>query len=378
MKRILFLFSAALLMLACSQEKKITVDLSNNSSLDKAGELVELDWQALTAKLPLEQGQFIVVNEFGDQVPYQVLYKGEVTPQAIIFPVTLAANTQAKYTIKGDKPMEFPTLTFGRKIPERKDDFAWENDRIAFRVYGPALAPENPSNGVDIWLKKTDNLIVNKFYKEELQDGLSYHVDRGEGLDCYKVGHTLGAGAIAPFFDNKIWVENHYSSAKVLDSGILRTSFELAYDTVRVNDQIYSKNVVITLDAGSQFCKANVSYQGNFETIDLAAGIFLHSELGDIKTDKDAGTIAYAENAVSDAGLPAGRNYVGVIFTTPVKEIFQDSEHIAGVSSYTKEQSFVYYFGAGWSQWGFETDADWFNYVNNTAKELELPIGVTF
>lgn len=32
---------------------------------------------------------------------------------------------------------------FCRQVPERMDDFAWENDRGAFRMYGPALW-ENP------------------------------------------------------------------------------------------------------------------------------------------------------------------------------------------------------------------------------------------
>ena len=33
---------------------------------------------------------------------------------------------------------------YGRHVPERKDDFAWENEYAAFRMYGPALKPENP------------------------------------------------------------------------------------------------------------------------------------------------------------------------------------------------------------------------------------------
>ena len=28
---------------------------------------------------------------------------------------------------------------YGRYVPERKDDFAWENEYAAFRMYGPAL-----------------------------------------------------------------------------------------------------------------------------------------------------------------------------------------------------------------------------------------------
>ena len=51
------------------------------------------------------------------------------------------------------KQAEPAKKVFGRYVPERKDDIAWENEYAAFRFYGPALAPENPSNGVDLWLK---------------------------------------------------------------------------------------------------------------------------------------------------------------------------------------------------------------------------------
>jgi hypothetical protein len=96
--------------------------------------------------------------------------------------------------------------------------------------------------------------------------------------------------------------------------------------------------------------------------------------LGTIEVNRESGTIAYAENAVSDAGLPAGRNYLGVVFTTPVKEIFQDTEHIAGATAYSVDQPFVYYFGGGWSQWGFADDKDWFNYVEEFAKKINAPL----
>jgi hypothetical protein len=280
------------------------------------------------------------------------------------------------YSIKAGVSGEFPVKTFGRQVPERKDDFAWENDRVVYRVYGPALADEYPSNGYDLWLKKTDALIVNKFYKDDLENGISYHVDHGEGLDCYKVGHTLGAGAIAPFAGNKIWVENHYTTAKILDAGILRTTFELTYDSVWAGDKVLNEKVIVSLDAGSQFNKATVSYSGDFETLDLAAGIYLHAELGTIVTNQELGTVAYAENAVSDAGVPAGRNYVGVVFTSPVKEIFQDAEHIAGVTGYSNNQSLVYYFGGGWSQGGFPVDTDWFRHVEEFAKKINAPLEI--
>ena len=41
-----------------------------------------------------------------------------------------------------------------RFVPERKDDFAWENDLIAFRAYGPALRYFPEDSGFDAWPKR--------------------------------------------------------------------------------------------------------------------------------------------------------------------------------------------------------------------------------
>ncbi|MDL2243391.1 DUF4861 domain-containing protein [Bacteroidales bacterium OttesenSCG-928-J19] len=260
-------------------------------------------------------------------------------------------------------------LVAGRQVPERKDDFAWENDRAAFRVYGPALANENPSSGIDMWFKKTEKLVMDRFYKGELEDGLSYHEDRGEGMDAYKVGHTLGAGGISPYADGKIWVENHYTTAEVLSLTPTNITFQLTYDSVQMGDKYLNKKVVVSLDAGSQFNKATVTYDGDFDAIQLAAGVFLHQELGTVVADQENGTIAYAEKAIAERGNPdAGRCYTGVIFTTPVVELFQDDVHAAGIVDYKKGEELVYYFGGGWSEWGFDSDQAWFDYVKNFKK----------
>ena len=105
---------------------------------------------------------------------------------------------------------------FGRFVPERKDDFAWENEYAAFRMYGPALAPENPSNGVDLWLKASPELIVDSFYYREHELGLPYHINYGKGLDCYKVGHTTGCGGLAIVADGKLWIGGPYSRHEIL------------------------------------------------------------------------------------------------------------------------------------------------------------------
>ncbi len=59
-------------------------------------------------------------------------------------------------------------LVFGRAIPERKDDFAWENKVVAYRIYGPALeATGEISSGIDVWSKRIPNFVVDSFYKQD-------------------------------------------------------------------------------------------------------------------------------------------------------------------------------------------------------------------
>ena len=35
----------------------------------------------------------------------------------------------------------YPAEAFGRAVPERYDDYAWENNKVATASYGPALEP---------------------------------------------------------------------------------------------------------------------------------------------------------------------------------------------------------------------------------------------
>ena len=54
--------------------------------------------------------------------------------------------------------------TFARYVPERIDDFAWENDKIAFRAYGPKARKGAENSGIDCWLKRVEYPIIDKWY----------------------------------------------------------------------------------------------------------------------------------------------------------------------------------------------------------------------
>ncbi len=374
--RNLFIVLSSIIVLASCKINQLTIEVSNPSDVDHDKTTVEVAWADITAKLKsVDPAKIMVVNaKNGEELMHQVIYNGQPTPQILIFQVSLHPKQSMKLLLKEGLSKQQTVKAYGRFVPDRKDDYAWENDRVAFRMYGPALAAENPSNGVDIWMKRTEAMIVNEFYEND-RNRKSYHVDHGHGMDCYKVGHTLGAGGIAPYVDDTLWVGDHFATQKTLDNGPLRITFMLTYDNWPVGKKIYTEEIVISLDAGSQLNKAIVSYGGDFSDIQVAAGISIHEDPGNIKTDDSAGYIAFGEIATSDAGIPAGRNYVAAVIPDgKMTKSLKQQEHILALAPYKKGEKFTYYFGGGWSQWGFDSDNAWFDYVAGYALKLKNPL----
>jgi hypothetical protein len=344
-----------------AQGREIVV--SNNSDIDRTGEMVEICLSELNFS-----ASFILVDSEGKEIPCQLTN----SRRTMIFPVELRAHSSKTYQLKQGVPSPVAAKTAARHVPERKDDFAWENDFAAYRMYGPALARENPGNGVDLWLKCTDSLIVDKFYADELEKGLSYHVNHGLGLDCYSVGRTLGAGGIAPY-TSQLWIGKHYSRYRVVENGPLRSVFVLIYDSVKIDSRYYRQMIEITADAGSILNKAVVRYEGMDDSLHLAAGIVLHSKKGALFSSPN-GLIAYAEDAVSDAGIPQGRNYVGVFVPQPETKIVEENNHLLIVAPYAANSDFTYWFGGGWSRWKFTGDNDWINAIEVFARARRSPL----
>ena len=105
------------------------------------------------------------------------------------------------------------------------DDIAWENDRIAFRIYGPALQhnpKEHSGSGIDVWVKSVRKLVVNDWYHSK-----DYHHDHGTGLDMYEVGLSRGAGGLGVWDAGKLWNSKDWVTYKMLDKGLDECGFEL-------------------------------------------------------------------------------------------------------------------------------------------------------
>jgi hypothetical protein len=374
MKKIGFFILASLLLVSGAFAQHSIV-VTNSTGIERKGEIVEVSISAL--KVSFDTKSYVLKNKSNKEVAYQLIYNGNKKPQSLIFQADVKANSSSAYSLAAGTPAVVKAKTFARFVPERKDDFAWENDIAAYRMYGPALANENPSNGVDFWAKCTNDLIVDEFYNGEDKKGISYHVDHGHGLDFYKVAHTLGCGGIAPYASGKLWVGDHFSSYKVIEVGPLRSVFTLTYDSLKVGNVLYKEELTITANAGSILNKGVVKLTGPSQKMELAAGIYLHDDKGTLKQNVANGTTSYAEAAVSDAKVPSGRNYVGVYIPAKVTKAFKQSEHGLITSSYKVGNTFTYYFGGGWSKWLYPTDNDWFKGVTRFAEANRNPLKVS-
>ena len=124
---------------------------------------------------------------------------------------------------------------FARFVSERKDDFAWENDLVAFRTYGPALRPGPENSGIDCWFKRVPYPIMDKWYIEDrlrLPYGKvpkPYHDDQGEGHDLYKVGDTRGCGGISVWADGQLHNSDTFVAQRMIENTPERVAFELDY-----------------------------------------------------------------------------------------------------------------------------------------------------
>ena len=251
---------------------------------------------------------------------------------------------------------------YGRFVPERKDDFAWENEFAAFRMYGPALRPENPSNGVDLWLKAGPELVVDSFYYREHKLGLPYHINYGKGLDCYKVGHTCGAGGLVVIANDQTYIGGAYDRWEIIEQTPDMFIFKLEYDSLAVDGHFLHESITITAEAGSAMNQADVVLTGDYEgELLVGGGIYMHDTIDHFEVYDKIGMIFYEEDALSDktaaqmnydynGSTSQGRIYITVQTPDATVTDIQDGNLIA-VKPYTLGDTLTYYFGATWSEY---------------------------
>ncbi|TEB45397.1 DUF4861 domain-containing protein [Flavobacterium circumlabens] len=368
-----FFLLAILFPLALLAQTKATVSIQNTTASDRKEAVVSVKWETIVSHYPqIDTTNFVVINSITKkQVPFQLEHQGFKTIQNLLVQVNVKAKSVLQLSIQKGKHSVFETKTYARFVPERKDDFAWENDRIAFRAYGKALEKtKEDAYGLDVWVKRTDKMILNERYK--IGD---YHIDHGNGLDYYHVGFTLGAGNMAPYVKDTIRYSANYHQWKVLDNGPLRSSFILTYDTWDADRIKVKATKKITLEAGSQLNRIeNVyTYESN-ALLPVVVGIIKRLEKGILSLNEQQGIMGYWEPSYGKDGTTG----VGAILTTPVSNITVGTAQLLAKTEVKNNEAIVYYTGAAWDKAGKITTAThWFDYLNKFSQELKNPLIVS-
>ena len=427
-----------LLALAASNychAQQATIVVSNPTSASRT-ELISLSMNEVKEKLgnaaPKKGEAYIVKNKRGQQIGSQITHDGLLLIDASIRP-----HGSTTYYVSIGKPYQQKTWTTGALYKIRKDDIAWENDRCAYRVYGPALQKTGErSFGTDIWVKNTPDTVVYERYIKDMNGNIkgdkidakvralqkqekalesqarneknkakaaalakqikalqaesremdiltSFHLDHGNGLDPYRVGATLGLGAPSLMVGKNQVLPYCYKDYRILDNGPLRFTVELTYNPSAVGDM---KNVVehriISLDKGSNFNRMTVWYDGLTTPTDFATGFPIHEEDTESKTfAKDY--VSYAD-PTDNIEVNNSQVYVGILFPYGVDNTYYQlfdkkhdgaTGHALGLKRGLKNgEKYSYYFGAAWSKYDVRSYAEWQIRIKDYLDALKHPL----
>ncbi len=368
--RSVFLSILGFFILAFAGNCQAVLEISNSLNVGRE-EVIAIPWRnVLSVYSNIDTTNFIVTNfKTKKQFAFQLEYRGTLEVQNLLIQVKVDAKSKLKLQLQKGKPASFISKTYCRFVPERKDDFAWENDKIAFRMYGKALelTKEN-AYGTDVWVKRTDRLVINERYKRG-----EYHIDHGDGMDYYHVGFTLGAGNLMPYKNDTIWYSKNYVNWKVLDNGPLRSTFQLTFDEWDVASQKVKVLKTISLDAGSQLSKIEADCKFDQPTLSVVAGIIKRKEPGAAWLNEKNGIMGYWEPMHGKDGTIG----VGCLFTQPVQQMILNKEHLLTVLQTKSGEPVIYYSGAAWDKAGAIISAqNWFDYLQFYKQKLENPLTV--
>ncbi len=297
----------------------------------------------------------------------------------VVFQADLAARETRTFTLAvGERqaPRREDFKAYGRFVRERRDDFAWENDRVAHRVYGAALETwaQEPltSSGVDVWVKRTPRLVINDWYLAD-----DYHHDTGEGADLYSVGRTRGCGGNAPWVGGRLAPSNNFRRSRVIANGPVRVMFELVYEPWDANGVTISEVKRVTLDAGHHLNRFESRYTIHGKPRALQHGVGIRKNPGSlVAVQRDLGLLRTWEPFRDDNGhLGCG------VILDPAVLVDGPGEadgNVLLIGAVPADGPAAYYAGSAWDRSGHVADvAAWDAYLSAMAARVRAPVAVT-
>jgi hypothetical protein len=385
MKKILIPALLAILpSLGVMAADQLTVKAVNKLPIARASQTIELTAAQLAPLGEKNLNKIHVKDATGKELICQAVdvdFDEYHTPDIVIFQSDFAPGETKTFTatdgnVQAFKPEDYKA--YGRFVRERFDDFAWENDLIAHRIYGNALETWKgeplTSSAVDIWSKLTPRLIINEWY---MMGDKFYHTMTDNGGDDYSAGATRGNGGNGLWANDQLWVSKNFVNSRTLASGPIRVMFELDYDAFDVNGQQVAETMRISLDAGSQMDHYQVTFKPEQnKSVPLTAAVGLKKVKGD-QADFNAvrGTLAVWEP------MEANRGMQGVAAIVDPKSFVKQAEDKLNnllLLNAGPNNSINYWAGFAWDKAGKITTADdWKKYVDEFAQGVQSPVEVS-
>jgi hypothetical protein len=409
MKQTFLLCLAAMTAMALQAAEKVKITVSNPIHGARM-EMVEVDITTLKKKTGIQDNGIVVIDADGKEIPSQITYDGK-----LIFQAGVGSKGKSVYYAQQGTPKQYETRVKGRLFIERQDEFGWENDCVAYRVYGHGGAV-----GYDLFNKSTSDLMLDYWYASEqnqemrsvskqlhdrgyhdladqVYNAFCYHIDHGKGMDCYTVGPTLGGGANALLNeDGSLFMPKCYKTFEILDQGPLRFTVRFTYPEQNFNREKIVETRIISLDAGSHFNRVAISYRGLTKPYNMVAGTVVHksnpsayiisNENGYLGYEDLGDASVYNEKYRNELSKQMGKIYIGLLF--PEKSIsmsYQQREngiaagHILASMLYKPNTTYTYYFGSGWDKnpnTNLNSLTDWEAYLNKAAQWMRQPLKV--
>lgn len=382
LKKVSYLLTVYIFFSFNSKEETITITVKNPLPIDRSNETVVLTKKFLKNKnLALLGIRDEKTNEI--QTTQAVDLDGDGNMDELLFQPKIGANTKKNYIvfqISDNQKPKAEEICYSRFVPERTDDYAWENNKVAFRTYGPSaqkMIEDNIkggtlSSGIDGWLKRVEYPIINKWYEKTTEGKGSYHQDTGEGLDNFHVGSSRGIGGIAVKVDSIYYFSKNFTNWKTITTGPIRTSFILIYADWDAAGNKITETKKISLDYGSFLSKFEILISG---TKEVAVGLTLHDKKGIVASNLKEGWLDHwetIEDSEIGTGIVVPNNKLKRIdnYLTSTPDL---SNHYATIK--VKDNKIIYYAGFGWKKQGtFVTKETWESYLKGFAQKTNNPL----
>ena len=365
-----------------------TVKISVQNKLDfQRTEVTSIKREKLSRLLSKHPEKDIRIKKQGSSIystTQWIDYNQDGISDELLFLADVKPNDISNYEIVIDNtPIpETPISTFSRFVPERTDDYTWENDKVAFRVYGPkgqqealqGIAGSTLSSGVDLWLKRVTYPIINKWYQKHLESPGYYHTDHGEGYDPYHVGNSRGTGGIGIWVNDSLQVSQNYTTYKTIATGPLRTVFELTYEPW--SDYGIQQTSTLSLDLGSNFTRFDISLTASKKAPNYTIGISLHQNKGETKINTTKGWFRHWET-IDDSfigeGIVTDPSSVTTAFANNSKT--PDQSNLLVITKPSKK--LVYYAGFAWQKSGqISSKEDWDKMLERESLIVRSPMKI--